>query len=87
MPPHASHAQALEGTDSVPPGVDTCPEASAGFLSRATFAWLTPLLSAGYRAPLTARDFFTLAPDDSVASLSTAFEQHWQAQRNSRAPS
>ena len=83
--------QDSEASMSIPPidpvlDENVCPEERAGLVSLLTFSWITPLLTAGYLKPLEFKDFFTLAPADSVAVLSGHFQQAWRIQSENRGP-
>ena len=45
------------------------PEATASFLSRLTFQWITPLLSLGFVRPLQPEDLYTLQDDRAAAYI------------------
>ncbi|OJD32507.1 abc transporter family protein [Diplodia corticola] len=57
----------------VPAERTVCPEHKAGFFSRLTFSWLTPIMAAGYRRPLETNDIWLVNPDRGLASLSLKF--------------
>ena len=56
------------------PGV--CPEARAGLLSGLTYSWMSDLVAAGYRAPLTSRQLWRLDRGDRVETLSSSFTKY-----------
>ncbi|KAI0136126.1 P-loop containing nucleoside triphosphate hydrolase protein [Hypoxylon sp. NC0597] len=61
---------------AVPPTAEErtiCPEASAGWFSRLTFNWISPLLSVGRRRPLEANDIWLVNPDRSIDVLNGKF--------------
>eukprot|EP00051_Salpingoeca_urceolata_P019849 m.293491 g.293491 ORF g.293491 m.293491 type:complete len:1641 (-) comp19492_c0_seq12:32-4954(-) len=55
-----------------------CPEASASFIGRLLFTWMTPLMKVGYKRPLQDADVWSLARDDRALTLQARFERHWQ---------
>lgn len=52
------------------------PEEKANRLSLLTFSWLNPLISEGYRRPLTEDDAFDLLPDDTAEVTTLALYFH-----------
>lgn len=50
-----------------------CPEPSSGLFSRMTFSWMTPMMRAGFLAPLTPLDIWKLPPGDQVQTLQRTF--------------
>ncbi|KAF8656809.1 hypothetical protein AX16_002359 [Volvariella volvacea WC 439] len=57
------------------------PEASANWLSLATFGWITPLLSLGYARPLQASDLYKLQPDRGAAYIADKISASFERQR------
>ncbi|KAL0253270.1 ATP-binding cassette transporter yor1 [Diplodia seriata] len=57
----------------VPTERTVCPEHKAGFFSRLTFSWMTPIMAAGYRRPLESNDIWLVNPDRGLDSLSAKF--------------
>ncbi|KAG8666303.1 ATP-binding cassette transporter yor1 [Fusarium poae] len=53
-------------------------EHEAGFLSKLTFQWMSPLMHAGYRRPLEANDIWTVNPDRSVEPLTQKMKESFQ---------
>lgn len=51
--------------------------ATASLVSKAFWIWLNPLLSKGYKAPLTANDVPTLSPPHRAERMSELFESKW----------
>ncbi|KND93889.1 Oligomycin resistance ATP-dependent permease YOR1 [Tolypocladium ophioglossoides CBS 100239] len=55
-------------------------EYRAGFFSKLTFQWMTPLMTTGYKRPLEQGDIWTVNPDRAVepltASVKAAFQRH-----------
>lgn len=60
--------------------VSVSPEDSAGWLSKATWHWLTPLLFLGYRRPLENGDVFALPETYRAEALADSFERAWKAE-------
>ncbi|MEW5311484.1 MAG: hypothetical protein WDW38_003194 [Sanguina aurantia] len=54
-----------------------CPEPSSGLFSRMTFSWMTPMMRAGFLAPLTPLDIWKLPPGDQVQTLQRTFTRYW----------
>jgi hypothetical protein len=67
----AAPAAAAAGSGR-PPG-RWCPEESAGFLSRLTFAYVGGLISLGYRKTLLQEDLWDVAGGDSAQLVSDTF--------------
>ena len=57
------------------------PEAAAGMLSRATFAWLNPTLRLGNQRPLEENDLPPLCRMDSSQTATDSFDRHFEAMR------
>eukprot|EP00262_Sarcandra_glabra_P022233 TRINITY_DN97_c0_g1_i1.p1 TRINITY_DN97_c0_g1~~TRINITY_DN97_c0_g1_i1.p1 ORF type:complete len:1510 (+),score=157.17 TRINITY_DN97_c0_g1_i1:234-4763(+) len=53
------------------------PYASASVLSRATWSWMNPILSKGYKTPLKLDDIPSLSPDHAAERMSELFESKW----------
>ncbi|XP_057868476.1 ABC transporter C family member 14 [Cryptomeria japonica] len=53
------------------------PYATAGILSRATWAWLNPVLNKGYKSALKLTDVPALAPSDSAEKMYELFRSNW----------
>lgn len=51
--------------------------ASASIFSKAFFVWMNPLLSKGYKSPLTINDVPTLSPQHRAEIMSKLFEKNW----------
>ncbi|RKO86365.1 ABC transporter type 1, transmembrane domain-containing protein, partial [Blyttiomyces helicus] len=54
------------------------PEGTAGWWSRLTFGWMTPVFRVGWKRHLDAEDVWRLGPSWRVASLSAEFDAAWQ---------
>ena len=63
------------------------PEESASLFSIITFWWIGPLMTLGYKQPLTAEDLWALNPGDSAASLAALFRAQWDKRVARGAPS
>ena len=50
----------------------------ATLFSRLTFSWLNPILSLGYKRPLTPEDMWELSEDDKTAAVRQDFEREWK---------
>ncbi|KAF2280888.1 P-loop containing nucleoside triphosphate hydrolase protein [Westerdykella ornata] len=63
----------------VPETRTVCPEYQAGWFSRLTFQWMSPLMTVGYKRPLERNDIWTVNPDRStdvmVERLQKSFKQ------------
>ncbi|KAL8569303.1 hypothetical protein ACOMHN_024251 [Nucella lapillus] len=55
-----------------------CPETTASYLNKLTFAWLNKLMVLGYRRGIEMTDLWTLAPRDQSSTLGPVFERLWQ---------
>ncbi|KAL2945398.1 ABC transporter C family member 4 [Bienertia sinuspersici] len=51
--------------------------ANASLLSKTFWIWVNPLLSKGYKTPLTANDVPTLSPQHRAEKMSDLFESNW----------
>lgn len=51
--------------------------ATASLVSKAFWLWMNPLLSKGYKTPLTANDVPFLSPDHRAKRMSDLFESKW----------
>ncbi|GLU07394.1 hypothetical protein SLE2022_243540 [Rubroshorea leprosula] len=61
--------------------------ASASVLSKAFWLWMNPLLSKGYKSPLTMEDVPYLSPEHRAEKMSKLFELNWPKQHeNSKHP-
>ncbi|XP_062999456.1 multidrug resistance-associated protein 1-like [Elgaria multicarinata webbii] len=54
-----------------------CPEASASFLSKITFWWITGLMVQGYRHPLEAKDLWSLNKEDMSEEVVPGLARNW----------
>eukprot|EP00798_Chlamydomonas_sp_ICE-L_P022904 gene22904-30080_t len=82
MPEKCDQVLEHEGYMPIPDGSEdlhnnVSPEATAGIWSSFLFTWMTPLISAGYRAPLTKEQIWKLRPHDRVDYVSEKFRRHW----------
>ncbi|XP_068238012.1 multidrug resistance-associated protein 1-like isoform X2 [Palaemon carinicauda] len=70
--------------DATPQYVDyprsekACPEASASFISRVTFAWVDSLIWKGYRNPLKEDDLWDLTYENASRTVVSNWEKNWQ---------
>uniref|UniRef100_A0A8C5L1S6 Multidrug resistance-associated protein 1 n=1 Tax=Jaculus jaculus TaxID=51337 RepID=A0A8C5L1S6_JACJA len=55
-----------------------CPEASASFLSRVTFWWITGLMVRGYRQPLESSDLWSLNKEDTSEQVVPVLVKNWK---------
>uniref|UniRef100_A0A5B7BJZ7 ABC-type xenobiotic transporter n=1 Tax=Davidia involucrata TaxID=16924 RepID=A0A5B7BJZ7_DAVIN len=61
--------------------------ASASIISRTFWIWMNPLLSKGYKSPLTIDDVPTLSPQHRAERMSELFELNWpKPHENSKHP-
>ncbi|CAN6905916.1 unnamed protein product [Brassica oleracea] len=61
--------------------------ATASFLSKTFWIWMNPLLSKGYKSPLSLEQVPTLSPEHRAEKLAALFESKWpKPQENSRNP-
>ncbi|XP_047308451.1 ABC transporter C family member 14-like [Impatiens glandulifera] len=51
--------------------------ASASLISRAFWIWMNPLLSKGYKSPLTADEIPALSPEHKAEKMADLFEMNW----------
>ncbi|KAJ3194117.1 hypothetical protein HK101_003453 [Irineochytrium annulatum] len=56
------------------------PEPYKGFFSRATYQWMHPFVSEGYKRPLAEEDLFELTGDLSAAHIGGRLERAWAAE-------
>jgi ATP-binding cassette, subfamily C (CFTR/MRP), member 1 len=56
---------------------DECPIEYATVFSILTFSWMTPMMRYGYKRYLTEDDLWNLAKRDTTKSTSTAFDEAW----------
>lgn len=52
-----------------------CPEHTAGFFSRLSFSWMTPIMTVGYKRKLETEDLWLVNPDRSIKSMGSGFEE------------
>lgn len=69
----------------LPESQNCSPEETSGTVSRAFFAWLYPILRAGYKGTLHLRDLFVLDAGLKTETLSARFEAAWDAVPNREA--
>ncbi|KAG1680183.1 hypothetical protein FOA52_000296 [Chlamydomonas sp. UWO 241] len=62
-------------------------ETKAGLLSYLTFSWLSPLLVAGYNAPLKHAQIPELCTSDRVGIVSADLARHWRKEQREATPS
>ncbi|XP_074303388.1 ABC transporter C family member 4-like [Silene latifolia] len=61
--------------------------AKASFFSKSLFLWMNPLLSKGYKNPLSANDVPSLSPNHEPVIMSDLFESNWPSkQENCKNP-
>ncbi|KAG8982778.1 hypothetical protein FRB90_006557, partial [Tulasnella sp. 427] len=56
---------------------EVTPLASANFLSKLTYHWITPIITLGYQRPLQASDLWKMDPSREAGTLSSAFDRSW----------
>ncbi|CAM1314160.1 ABCC2 (predicted) [Pycnogonum litorale] len=54
-----------------------CPEPTSSVLSQLIYSWMTPLITLGYRMPLSLHDIWTLTSDYRCNRVSEYFESYW----------
>ncbi|XP_027340342.1 ABC transporter C family member 12-like isoform X3 [Abrus precatorius] len=70
FPVHGEY-EPLCGEDQV------CPERHANVFSRLCFGWISPLMSQGYRKPVTEKDVWKLDTWDQTETLTEKFQECW----------
>ncbi|EWM27872.1 multidrug resistance-associated protein 1-like isoform 1 [Nannochloropsis gaditana] len=64
------------------------PETEAGLFSLCSFSWLNPILSTGYKRPLTHEDLYQLHPKETADVICGRLEENWEdEQLHRRKPS
>ncbi|XP_024962637.1 ABC transporter C family member 2-like [Cynara cardunculus var. scolymus] len=58
-------------------GEQICPERHTNIISNIFFAWMDPLMSLGYKRPLTEKDIWKLDTWDQTETLNSRFEKCW----------
>ncbi|KHN95796.1 ABC transporter family protein [Metarhizium album ARSEF 1941] len=66
------------GVPPVPKDRIVSREYSAGFFSKLTFQWMTPLMTTGYKRQLENGDIWEVNPDRAVEPLTQKFKQSFQ---------
>ncbi|KAI3680994.1 hypothetical protein L6452_35774 [Arctium lappa] len=67
-------------------GEQICPERHTNIISNIFFAWMDPLMSLGYKRPLTEKDIWKLDTWDQTEMLNTSFEKCWDEERRKPKP-
>ncbi|CAL0302522.1 unnamed protein product [Lupinus luteus] len=62
------------------------PEMQASLFSRITFGWITPLMTQGYRKPITEKDVWKLDKLDEAETLTEKFQRCWMLELQSSNP-
>ena len=68
-PANADLRGAAHGESDTHHQLPLIPEANAGWLSRAFFAWMVPILLRGYKRPLQESDLYRLQDQFTVGTL------------------
>ena len=67
-----------------PPAATTSPLSRATFLSKATYAWMTPLVELGCERGLAPADLPPHSVEMTPASILARFNVHWEREKESR---
>ncbi|XP_015122091.1 multidrug resistance-associated protein 1 isoform X1 [Diachasma alloeum] len=54
-----------------------CPEQSASYPSRMTFAWFDALAWRGFKKPLETSDLWSMNPEDTASEIVPKFDKYW----------
>ncbi|XP_011305034.1 multidrug resistance-associated protein 1 isoform X4 [Fopius arisanus] len=54
-----------------------CPEQSASYPSRMTFAWFDALAWRGFKKPLETSDLWSMNPEDTASEIVPRFDKYW----------
>ncbi|PNY29412.1 Oligomycin resistance ATP-dependent permease YOR1 [Tolypocladium capitatum] len=74
------------GTPRVPDERVVSRESRAGFFSKLTFQWMTPLMTTGYKRPLEQGDIWTVNPDRAVEPLTASVKAAFRRRVAARQP-
>lgn len=58
-------------------GEQICPERHTNIISNIFFGWMNPLMTLGYKRPLTEKDIWKLDTWDQTETLNSRFEKAW----------
>ncbi|XP_010522092.1 PREDICTED: ABC transporter C family member 2 [Tarenaya hassleriana] len=63
--------------EELPSGEQICPETRANLFARIFFSWMNPLMTLGYKRPLTEKDVWHLDTWDRTETLIRSFQRSW----------